>query len=339
MRMPESPNLKRVAGTVFFVVLSVALVILLIRQITLSDFRRLAGQLTAAQFLFLSGLYLLMAYGRGIRLGYVIRESNHAKLTAIAAIHAFLNHILPFRLGELSLPFLIKAFTARGLVSGSLSLVIIRLYDAVSIALLSVISLLVVGSEFNPSARHILWISALGVIFVFLLVFRYMDVALALLSRGICGGLRWLGQAGKNAAARVDSAARRMEVEIQALDARQKYIFLPASSVAVTVINYALFYCTMVFMGIDIGFFKNMLASLGELVTTFLPNTLGSFGTMEAGWAAGYMLCGVSKADAIATGFIMHGIILLSGLAISAGGLVYLLRERRKRGELSKEQV
>jgi uncharacterized membrane protein YbhN (UPF0104 family) len=116
----------------------------------------------------------------------------------------------------------------------------------------------------------------------------------------------------------------------------QKYVFLPVSSVAVTVVNYALFYFAMVFMGIDIGFFKNMLASLGELITTFLPNTLGSFGTMEAGWAAGYALCGVSKTDAIATGFIMHGIILLSGMVISFCGMVYLLMERRRRGYLSK---
>ena len=328
--MPENPNLKRVAVTVFFVVLSVLLVVFLVRQITLSDIQRLAGQLTAAQFLFLSGLYLLMAYSRGIRLGYVIQDRNHPRLTAIAAMHAFLNHILPFRLGELSLPFLIKAFTARGLASGSLSLVVIRLYDAVSIALLSVVSLLVVGSEFAPSARHVLWGSSVLVVIVFLLMFRYLELTLTVFGRMMCGFLRWMGSAGKKAADRVEKAVQTMVTDIRALDARQKFVFLPVSSVAVTVVNYTLFYCTMVFMGIDIGFFKNMLASLGELITTFLPNTLGSFGTMEAGWAAGYMLCGVSKADAIATGFIMHGIILLSGFVISGCGLVYLLQERRR---------
>ena len=322
--------------TAFFVVLSVALVILLVRQITLSDIRRLAGQLTAAQFLFLSGLYLLMAYCRGIRIGYVIQDGNHARMTSIAAMHAFLNHILPFRLGELSLPFLIKAFTARGLASGSLSLVVIRLYDAVSIALLSVVSLLVVGSEFAPAARHAMWGASVFVVLVFLLAFRHLEFAITLFGRAACGCLRWAGTAGKNAAVRVEAAVQRMANDIRALDARQKYVFLPASSVAVTVVNYVLFYCTMVFMGIDIGFFKNMLASLGELITTFLPNTLGSFGTMEAGWAAGYILCGVSKADAIATGFIMHGIILLSGLAISGCGLIYLLGDRRRTRSLKE---
>ena len=322
--------------TAFFVVLSVALVILLVRQITLSDIRRLAGQLTAAQFLFLSGLYLLMAYCRGIRIGYVIQDGNHARMTSIAAMHAFLNHVLPFRLGELSLPFLIKAFTARGLASGSLSLVVIRLYDAVSIALLSVVSLLVVGSEFAPAARHAMWGASVFVVLVFLLAFRHLEFAITLFGRAACGCLRWAGNAGKNAAVRVEAAVQHMANDIRALDARQKYVFLPASSVAVTVVNYTLFYCTMVFMGIDIGFFKNMLASLGELITTFLPNTLGSFGTMEAGWAAGYILCGVSKADAIATGFIMHGIILLSGLAISGCGLIYLLGDRRRTRSLKE---
>lgn len=327
--MQGSINIKRTIGTVIFFVLSVVLVVFLVRQIKLSDIQRLASQLTLVQFALLSGLYLLMAYCRGIRLGYAIREGNHVRLTAIAAIHAFLNHILPFRLGELSLPVLVKVFTGRGLVSGSLSLVVIRLYDAVSIALLSVISLMVVGSQFSPFVREILWVSAAAVVVIFVVVFRTLGPVISFATSIACAVLSVMGQAGRNVAARVGEFAARMRIEIDGLDAMQQYVFLPVSSVAVTVVNYALFYFTMVFMGIDIGFFKNMLASLGELITTFLPNTLGSFGTMEAGWAAGYALCGVSKADAIATGFIMHGIILLSGIVISGCGMVYLLLEKR----------
>ena len=326
----SSTRPHKLIGTVIFFFLSVALVVALVRQITLSDILRLASRLTPLQFCLLSGLYLVMAYGRGIRLGYVIREGNHGRLTAITAIHAFLNHILPFRLGELSLPLLIKAFTSRGLASGSLSLVVVRLYDAVSIALLSALSLLVVGSEFSSSVRNVLWFSAVMVALAFMLAFRYKDVILRVSCKTMTICLRKMGQTGGKLAVRVEDAVSEMTAEIDAFDAGQKYVLLPLSSVAVTVTNYALFYFTMVFMGIDIGFFKNMLASLGELITTFLPNTLGSFGTMEAGWAAGYMLCGVSKAEAIATGFIMHGIVLLSGFAISAFGLVYLITARKK---------
>jgi uncharacterized membrane protein YbhN (UPF0104 family) len=332
--MTAMPHLrKRVIGTLFFFALSVALVIILVGQITVLDVKRLASRLTVSQFVLLSGLYLLMAYFRGIRLGYVIREGNHARLTAIAALHAFLNHILPFRLGELSLPFLVKAFTPRGLTSGSLSLIVVRLYDAVSIALLSLLSLLVVGGEFSPSVREVLWISGVGVVLGFAVVFRYLGAVLAMASTAGCRLLSIAGRRGEAVAVRIRRVTDHMHDEIDALGAMQKYVFLPASSVAVTVANYALFYFAMVFMGIDIGFFKNMLASLGELVTTFLPNTLGSFGTMEAGWAAGYALCGVQKADAIATGFIMHGIIILSGFVFSVCGMLYLLAGRRLKYE------
>jgi uncharacterized membrane protein YbhN (UPF0104 family) len=313
-----------------FFILSVFLVILLVKQITLADIRRLAGKLNLPQFVLLGGLYLLMAYGRGVRLGYVLRDKDHARLTAIAAMHAFLNHIMPFRLGELSLPFLVKKFTSRGLVSGSLSLVVVRLYDAVSIALLSMLSLLVVGSQFSPVVRNILWLFSLLVIAVFLAAFRYLDLILLFAARITCTCVRMLGRFGRDWVCRLEDAAGRMAVEINSFNGVQKYFFLPASSIVVTVANYVLFYCAMIFMGIDIGFFKNMLASLGELASTFLPNTLGSFGTMEAGWAAGYVLCGVSKTDAIATGFVMHGIVLLSGLVISVAGLVYLLVYRKK---------
>ena len=71
--MSDSPNIKRVASTAFFVVLSVALVVALVNQITFGDIQRLASCLGAREFIVLCGLYLLMAYFRGVRLGYVIR--------------------------------------------------------------------------------------------------------------------------------------------------------------------------------------------------------------------------------------------------------------------------
>ena len=82
---------------------------------------------------------------------------------------------------------------------------------------------------------------------------------------------------------------------------------------------------------LDIGFFKNTLASSGEMITGLLPiNMVGSLGTLEAGWAVGYIICGVDRASAIATGFIVHGLIILCGFIISAAGFAYLLARRQK---------
>ena len=133
-------------------------------------------------------------------------------------------------------------------------------------------------------------------------------------------------------AGRLHELAGHIVDEITVLDAHQKYLFLPGTSMVVVLLTYTLFYLTMVFMGIDLGFFLNMLASLGNLLAAFLPNAVGSFGTLEAGWAAGYVLCGVSKADAIATGFIIHGIMILSGIVLSVCGGAYLLVSRPRAG-------
>ncbi len=125
-------SVKTVLHTAIFVLISVALLVLLFNLITVADLTRLASKLTLGRVAFLGALYALMAVIRGVRLGYILGERNYGQLTAITAIHAFLNHVLPFRLGELSLPLLIRGFTSRGFVAGSLALVIVRLYDLVS---------------------------------------------------------------------------------------------------------------------------------------------------------------------------------------------------------------
>ena len=329
---------KTAIHTGIFVAVSLALLVVLLRQITLSDFKRLGSQLTLGRIALLSGLYVLMAVIRGVRLGYLLQERNYGQLTAITAIHAFLNHVLPFRLGELSLPFLIRGFTARGLAAGSLALVTVRLYDVVSTAFLSLFSLLIVHEELSAHASRLFAIFA-GVVILF---FALALTGLAPLVRITCTlAVALLRKAGKRGAAAADRLAEFSGAvcrEVAALTRRQKYVLLPLSSLALTLVTYIFFYLTMVFMGINLGFFRNMLASLGELAASLLPNAIGSFGTLEAGWAAGYVLCGVSKSDAVATGFILHGIIVVSGAALSAWGALHLAaaRARRRRDQSAR---
>jgi len=80
---------------------------------------------------------------------------------------------------------------------------------------------------------------------------------------------------------------------------------------------------------IDITFIKSILASSGAVITSYLPiNGLGNFGTLEAGWALGYTMLGVSKNVAIASGFVMHIIIVVIGLLLSIISAFFLLGDR-----------
>jgi hypothetical protein len=325
---------KKIATSVVFLILTMLLIIALISQITVQDVLRLATRLSLGQVALLCGLYLITTFFRGVRLAHILHHRNYISLTAISGIHAFLNHILPFRMGELTLPLLIKAFTPKGIVSGSVSLIVMRLYDITSIALLMLLSLALVHSEIDSQLGVAMAIAlvvvGLGLIIGFCFLPRFLKTA----CRVLAGLIGLIGQRGQGLVLRINRAAEQIDAQWHALSVMQRYLILPGTSVIIQVSIYTFFYLTMKYMGIDIGFFKNMLASSGELITGLLPiNMIGSFGTLEAGWAAGYILCGINRVDAIATGFIVHGVIILSGFLISIAGAVYLLLKRPKKSK------
>jgi len=258
-----------------------------------------------------------------------MNQKNYVNLTAVSSIHVFLNHILPFRTGELSLPFLIKTFNKRSLATGTISLVVVRLYDMISIVILMLISLAVVRTElqahYATAIGYALIVVATGV----LAVFFSLPLVLKTAGKVLPACAKPFGARGARFTTELVEAVHEMKAQLQALRPSQRFVILPLTSLLIQTCIYSFFYFSMRFMGIDIGFFKNLLASSGELITGLLPiNMVGSLGTLEAGWAVGYVICGIDKVQAIATGFIVHGLIILSGLLISAIGMAYLLAVR-----------
>jgi Lysylphosphatidylglycerol synthase TM region len=325
--MKMSPRKLITSG--LLIALSIALLVGLLSQIHFADLLRLAEKLHPAQLLLLFGLYAGANVFRAMRLGCVLNQRNYLSLTAVCSIHLFLNHILPFRTGELSLPLLLKTFNKRSLATGTISLVVVRLYDMISIVFLMIISLAVVRSELQSHHATAIGYALIAVTTGVLAVFFSLPLILQTAGQVLptCG--KPFGSTGVRFSIKLVEAVYEMKSQLQALRSIQRYFVLPLTSLLTQACIYSFFYFSMRFMGIDIGFFKNLLASSGELITGLLPvNMVGSLGTLEAGWAVGYVICGIDKVDAIATGFIVHGLIILSGLVISVIGLAYLLAVR-----------
>jgi multisubunit Na+/H+ antiporter MnhC subunit len=65
--------------------------------------------------------------------------------------------------------------------------------------------------------------------------------------------------------------------------------------------------------------------------TTILPiQTIAGFGIIESGWALGFMVMGVSKNEAIASGFSIHIIILIFTLVIGVLGFINIYIKTKK---------
>lgn len=327
------PLRKWVSGALL-VCMTAGLLAALVSQIRVADILRLVRSLTPAQLIGLFVLYAAATAFRGLRLGMILGLRRPLTLAAISGVHAFLNHVMPFRTGELALPFLVRTFLGRSLAAGAVSLVLVRLYDILSIALLMMVSLVRVHGELESRLASAIGVALLVITAGLVGAFLALPLLLNLADRWLPPiGLR-LGGRAQRLTARLTEAVHGMRQQLQALGPMQRYVWLPANSLLTQGCIYAFFYFAMRFMGIDIGFWKNMLASSGELVTGLLPiNVVGSIGTLEAGWAAGYVLCGVNRVDAIATGFVVHGLIVAALIVITLLGVGFLLAGRRARAK------
>ncbi len=64
--------------------------------------------------------------------------------------------------------------------------------------------------------------------------------------------------------------------------------------------------------GVDLSFLKMVFGSTVAVIANALPiSGIGNWGTLEAGWAAGFLMVGLSKEKAIATGFGFHILIFI----------------------------
>lgn len=70
--------------------------------------------------------------------------------------------------------------------------------------------------------------------------------------------------------------------------------------------------------GINLPFTKMLFGSTISVIVNALPiSGIGNWGTMEAGWIAGFLLVGISKEKAIATALGVHLMIFILILLLS----------------------
>jgi len=227
------------------------------------------------------------------------------------------------------LPLLFKFFSKEGLFSGASSLVIIRLYDLIAIVLFFVVSMLFVFREANPEITIII-LPCVGLILIvvsIVIIFfeKFLHLALNIISSI---AIRF-GEKGKTVSKKMHVVLEELNNGFYILAKRDKYIFLPITSIMIWFSLYFMFFMVVKSFAIDITFIKSILASSGAVITSYLPiNGLGNIGTLEAGWALGYTMLGVSKNVAIASGFVMHIIIVVIGLLLSIISAFFLLGDR-----------
>jgi hypothetical protein len=257
---------------------------------------------------------------RALRLwGALPGASRPGRITlwGIVSIHQLLNHIMPLRLGELSLPLLLKRFSPVNSSAAVAALVIVRLQEIFVLALIFLVAAAQLG-RMTTSGHRIEWLT-MGVLSIFgLLVLR---AALPAIIRGLG---RLMHRFEQHLPRRGD-ALRRIDRFLQELSRHlsihfpwHKQIWFFLLTLGIWLNTFFLFHEMLRMSGLHLRFTQTIVGSAFANLTQALPiNTIGSFGSMEAGWTLGFSLLGIDAGTALATGLAMH-VLIVGFLAVSA---------------------
>jgi uncharacterized membrane protein YbhN (UPF0104 family) len=341
----KPPNLaKRSRRWIRLVLSGLAAAALLGLVAWLADFRDLQMRLQQADYSLLalslvaySGTY----FARARRFAAAGAKATTMTLLAVVTIHGALNRLMPLRTGELSYPMLARKVGAAGLGEGLVQLLMLRIIDLVTVALLFLLALvmaLVMGVEglgqgtgaFVGAASMI---SGLCLVALFRLgwILRFgLDIARMILKR-LGGGVR---EKGLGVVAKAEEAVTA--VTTLSLKDRGSIVFW---SVICWSLYFVVFHLILMALQVPLPFLRTVLGSSAAIVGSTLPiSGLGTFGALEGGWTAGFVAVGLDTTTAASTALVMSGLTLVFALILAVFGWLWLSARERSEGDSRSER-
>jgi uncharacterized protein (TIRG00374 family) len=269
-------------------------------------------------------VYVVLVTLRAWRFRVLMPDAPFGPLLAVSTIHLLLLRIMPMRTGELGFAWLMNKSGAAGFAKSLVGLVVLRVLDLATVAVFYGASVSLSAQGEDP---HTLGV-ALGVLAAGVLMTALLLPALRL-------GRRVLDRSV--VLFRLDRFARVEKVRRSIGDAVEWASALPKPTLArVTAltlvqwfVSFSLVLVLALAMRLDVGAAEAVNGGVGTIVTTMLPVPgIGTVGTLEAGWAAGFALAGVPQEEAIATAFGYSAISFAFTLVTSLPAWAWLARRR-----------
>lgn len=309
---------------IFSILITVGIVVVLLSQISLENLYHLLKTIDPLWAVLGSVAYCLATLFRALRFKWLI-YSKAIPLSDLFRITTFYHlslMVLPSKIGELSYPYLLNRKSGMNVTEGLASLIVSRVYDFVII--LAVLLFVSIGYQgffrLNPSLVVLLVALLIGFL---VLVLFYMSSFLKWLSNGLGRVSGWAGLRNARFFLWVQKKMSDMAEDFYAIKSRHTHLPVSLMSLASWVMIFYTLYAYMRGFGVDIPLTKMMFGSTVGVIANALPvSGIGNWGTLEAGWAAGFMMVGLSKEKAIATGFGVHILIFIVCAIISLFGWV-----------------
>jgi len=306
--------LKRI---ILSILITAGIVIFLLFQISLRDLYTLLRTIDPLWLALGSIAYFLAILFRALRFRWLI-HSKGIRLSDLFRITSFYHlslMVLPSKLGELSYPYFLNRISGRNVTEGLASLVVSRVYDFFIILLILLSVSIGYQTLFKVNPFFLIPV-VIFLIFLIVFAFFYMGRLLKWFSNVL--GRIFAGSRNVDFVSWVQKKMDEMAEDFDSIKARKTYLPVALTSSASWAMIFSGFYAYMRGFGIDVSSTKLILGSTIAVIGNALPvSGIGNWGTLEAGWAVGFLMVGLSKEKAISTGFGVHIIIFIVCALIS----------------------
>jgi uncharacterized protein (TIRG00374 family) len=304
---------------IFSILITAGIVVLLLLQISLRGLYTLLRTIDPVWLALGSIAYLLANLFRALRFRWLI-HSKDIPLPDLFRITSFYHlslMVLPSKLGELSYPYFLNRISGRNVTEGLASLVVSRVYDFFIILLILLSVSIGYQTLFKVNPFFLIPV-VIFLIFVIVFAFFYMGRLLKWFSNALGKISNWAGARNASFVSWIQRKMDEMAKDFDSIQARKTYLPVTFTSLASWAMIFFTFYAYMKGFGIDVSSTKLILGSTIAVIGNALPvSGIGNWGTLEAGWAAGFLMVGLSKEKAISTGFGVHIIIFIVCAVIS----------------------
>lgn len=343
MREPGKQRIVTPLRVVSFLA-GVVVLVLLLRQVDFGELGRLLFQARMEWVLLGGAAYLVKSSLRARRTASLLQGARprFLPMLRLSLASSLAGQILPFKLGEIVYVYLLRREMKSPITEGVSSLMLIRIFDLLGIALLFIGAAVVFGLPPGFSNYLTYIIAFVALLLAFLAAAAAVLRALPFLtSRAPELGrrLRWTERRDRAAGwlerksprarelagrmfTRMEGSARRLAGSLRAYRGRQIAGWF-ALALLEWLANLVVYHCLLHAIGLAPHPFDTAAAVTFAALASVLPvNSLGSFGTQEAGWTAGLMLLGYDASTAITSGFATH--LLQLGYNLLLGGLAWI---------------
>jgi len=302
--------LKRFIIPIF---ITAILLVTLFTQISIQDLYRLLKNANPYWTVLGSIAYLLAIFFRTLRFKWLIHSKKilFSELFNITVFYHLSLMVLPSKLGELTYPYFLNRRGGMSMTEGLASLIASRVYDFFIVLIVFLFAIIGFQDMLQINLPLTIFLFIL-LILAILFVFSYMSTFLSRISSLISKMTGWTKLKNSKTLHWVQRKIHDMAEDFYAIKARRTHFSVSLVSLGAWVMIFYAFYTFLRGFGIEVSLSKVVFGSTIAVIANALPiSGLGNWGTLEAGWAAGFLIVGLPKEDAIATGFGVHILIFL----------------------------